>query len=343
MPKDFINHRLTRQVAMDSGDASCSFLMDSRSGDWSAAMIGMLDLDAGKLPPIRPSLEILGTVTARAAAETGLREGTPVLVGGADYPTALLGSGVCRPGLASDVTGTSCIITVIAEQPILNAEICNVATIEGGWGAFVLLETGGDAVRWSRRALHERRLDYAGIMDLAATAPAGSEGLFFLPFLTGERLGKHRNARAQYFGLAAAHGLPHLDRALLEGVAFAGNRALRIMAERAGRRVERVVAASGGAKSPLWLKIKASAYNLPLLVPQEAESGLIGCAAMAAVATGRFSTLQAAVDAHVRYQDEILPDPAWAERYARMQPTFDTLYRQSQGLYDALDTLASDP
>ena len=88
---------------------------------------------------------------------------------------------MCRPGLASDVTGTSCIITAIAELPVLDEAICNVATIEGGWGAFVLLETGGDAVRWARRALHERRLDYGEIMDRASAAPAGSGGVLFLP------------------------------------------------------------------------------------------------------------------------------------------------------------------
>jgi xylulokinase len=340
MPKDFVNYRLTGEVAMDPGDASCSFLMDGRSGDWSPAMIRRLGLDAAKLPPIRPSLAVLGAVTQAAAAETGLRQGTPVLVGGADYPVALLGSGVCRPGLASDVTGTSCIITAIVEQPVVDPEICNVATVDGRWGAFVLLETGGDAVRWARRTLHERRLDYAAIMDLAAEAPAGCDGLFFLPYLTGERLGRHRNARAQYFGLAASHRLAHLDRALLEGVAFAGNRALHIMAKRAGRPVERVIAASGGAKSALWLKIKASVYNVPIAVPQEAESGLVGCAAMAAVATGSAASLEAAVSACVRYGDEILPDPAWCERYARMQPIFDRLYVQSQGLYDTLDELA---
>ncbi|HEX3982228.1 MAG TPA: FGGY family carbohydrate kinase [Acidisoma sp.] len=340
MPKDYINLRLTGERAMDRGDVSCSFLNDCARHDWSPAMTNMLGLDVAKLPAVRDPRAILGAVTKEAAAETGLRAGTPVLVGSADYPAALLGAGVCRPGVASDVTGTSCIMTVIAERPILDPEICNVATVEGGWGAFVLLETGGDAVRWARRALHARALDYAGIMDKAETAPAGCDGLFFLPYLTGERLGAHRNARAQYFGLGAGHGQAHLDRALLEGVAFAGNRALHVMAERAGQQVERVVATSGGAKSPLWLKIKASAYNRPILVPREAESGLIACAAMAATATGRFSSVHAAVDAFVRYEPEIRPDPGWAEKYARMQPIFDRLYRQSQSLYDALDALS---
>src|SRR5262249_35141597 len=126
MPKDYVNLCLTGEIAMDSGDASCSFLMNPASRHWSKAMIERLGLDAGKLPPIREPVEILGTVTAEAARETGLAEGTPVLVGGADYPVAVLGSGACRPGLASDVTGTSCILTLIADRPLIDPAICNV-------------------------------------------------------------------------------------------------------------------------------------------------------------------------------------------------------------------------
>ena len=340
MPKDFINLRLTGEIAMDAGDASCTFLMDPKSRRWSGAMIDLLGVDPAKLPPIREPTDILGAVTKTAARETGLLEGTPVLVGGADYPVALLGSGVCRPGLASDVTGTSCILTLIAGAPLLDPEICNVATIEGHWGGFVLLETGGDAVRWARRAFHEKSLGYDEITRQAASAPAGSDALFFLPYLTGERLGAHRNARAQFFGLGAGHGLAHLHRAVLEGVAFAAARHLRIMERAAGHRLERVIASGGGAKTKLWLKIKASVYGVPIVVPKEPECGVIGCAAMAATATGRFSRLEDAVDAYVRHVDEVTPDPAWASVYERMQPIFDKLYSHSQALYDDLDALS---
>jgi xylulokinase len=340
MPKDYINFRLTGETAMDSGDASCSFLMNPATRQWSATMIDRLGLDAGKLPAIREPLETLGAVTRAAAAETGLRQGTPVLVGGADYPMALYGSGACRKGLASDVTGTSCILTMIADKPLLDPEICNVATIEGNWGPFVLLESGGDAMRWARRALHEKALDYAAITAKAAEAPAGADGLFFMPYLTGERLGAHRNARAQFFGLGAAHGLPHLHRAVLEGVAFAAARHLRIMEKAAGHRIERVIASGGGAKTALWLKIKASIYGIPIVVPREPECGVIGCAALAATATGQFSSLLAAADAYVRTAEEIAPEPRWVERYAAMQPFFDRLYQHSQALYDDLDRLA---
>ena len=339
MPKDYVNFRLTGAMAMDPGDASCSFLMDPETGQWSARMIAELGLDAAKLPPIRSCLDVLGLVTTSAAADTGLRKGTPVLVGGADYPMALYGSGACRTGLASDVTGTSCIITAIADKPVLDPEVCNVATIEGHWGPFVLLETGGDAMRWARRAFFDNAVGYDHLTAEAAKARPGADGLLFMPYLTGERLGRHRNARAQFFGLGAAHGMPELQRAILEGVAFAAARHMRIMEQAIGRPVERVIASGGGAKGALWLKIKASIYGVPIVVPSEAECGLVGCAALAQTALGRHGSLTAAADALVSFAEEVAPDPSWAEHYARMQPIFDRLYRHSQEFYADLDAL----
>lgn len=339
MPKDYINYRLTGEIAMDTGDASCSFLMNPERMDWSPVMIERMGLERRMLPPVRNPLDIIGHVTRTAARDTGLNAGTPVLVGGADYPVALLGSGACRPGLGSDSTGTGAIITVIAEKPLLDPEISNVATIEGNWGPFVLLETGGDGMRWARRAFHDRTVSYNEIVARAATAPAGSNALFFLPFLTGERLGRHRNARAQFFGLGAAHGMEHLHRSILEGIAFAEARHIRIMEEASGKPLERVIAAGGGARTALWLKIKASVFGIPIIVPQEPECGIVGCAAMAATATGRFGRVEEAAERFVKYRDEIPPDPAWAQVYRRMQPVFDKLYHHSQALYDDLDIL----
>jgi xylulokinase len=264
-----------------------------------------------------------------------------VLVGAGDFPLALLGSGVCREGMGSDVTGTSSIVTLVMPRPLLDPEISNVATAEGNWGAFVLLESGGDAVRWARRALHENALSYEALDARAAEAPAGADGLFFLPYLVGERLGAHRNSRAQFFGLSAGHGLSHLHRAVLEGVAFAVARHLRSMEQASGTRLERVVASGGGAKTDLWLRIKASAWGRPVLVPAEAECSVVGAAMLAACATGRFATPDAAAASFVRYDREIAPEPAWEERYRRMQPIFDRLHRDAQGYYDDLDALAA--
>ena len=341
MPKDFINLRLTGERAMDRTEACASFLMNPETGDWSDAMCDMLGLDKTKLLPIRNPLDVLGTVTEPAARETGLMAGTPVLVGCADYPAALLGSGVCRPGVGSEVMGTSSIITAISTRPLLDPSISNVGTVEGNWGAFMLLESGGDAMRWARRAFHEKQLGYSEIVEKAAQAPAGSERLFFVPYLAGERFGDHRNARAQFFGIAAAHGLAHMHRAVLEGVAFAVKRHINIMEDASGQKLERVIASGGGARAKLWMTIKASVYDIPIVVPQEAECGIVGCAAMAATATGRFDTVEAAADAYVSFTDEIRPDPAWAETYRPMQGFFEKLYRHSQALYNDLDRLPS--
>lgn len=339
MPKDYINLRLTGEIAMDRTDGGASFLMDPRTREWSPTMIDRLGLDGRKLAPLRDPLEVLGHVGAQAALETNLRQGTPVLVGAADYPVALLGSGVCQPGIGSEVMGTSAIVTAISDQPLLDPSVCNVGTVDGRWGAFMLLESGGDAMRWARRAFHERQFSYEDIVAKAAEAPVGSERLFFMPYLTGERLGEHRNARGQYFGIGAAHSLAHMHRAVLEGVAFGVKRHINILDRISGAPLERVIASGGGAKTALWMKIKASVYNIPILVPQEPECGLIGCAIMAATATGRFSSVEQGAHAYVSYAEEIAPDPRWADIYAPMQLFFEKLYHHSQSLYDDLERL----
>lgn len=339
MPKDYINLRLTGEMSMDFTEAACSFVMNPSTGAWSSKMCDALGLDVGMLLPIRQPAETLGAVTAEAARETNLRQGVPVLVGCGDYPAALAGSGVVHPGLGSEVMGTSAIVTAIADKPLLDPAISNVGTADGRWGAFMLLDSGGDAMRWARRALHEGGIGYGDIVAKAAEAPAGSDRLFFMPYLSGERFGDHRNIRAQFFGIAAGHGLAHLHRAVLEGVAFGVRRHMKIMEDGSGEKLERLVASGGGAKTELWLKIKASVYGIPILVPEEPECGVIGCAAMAAAAEGRFGSVAEAADAFVRYADEIHPDPEWSDIYRPMQAFFERLYHHSQALYDDLDRL----
>ncbi|WP_175857697.1 FGGY family carbohydrate kinase [Burkholderia anthina] len=341
MPKDYVNFRLTGERACDWSDASMSFMMDPRTRAWSPTMLDALGLDVRKLAPIRAPHDVLGAVTQAAAHATGLRQGTPVLVGAADYPASVLGSGVHEPGLASDITGTSSIITIIADTPMLHPEVSNVATCEGRWGRFMLLDSGGDAMRWARRAFHENALSYTDVARKAAEAPVGAGGLFFLPYLTGERYGTQPNSRAQFFGITARHGLAHLHRATLEGVAFGVRRQMSILQPERGT-IDRLVAASGGAKAALWLDIKASMYRTPVLVPAEVECGVMGCALLAASATGRFATLGDAVRHFVRFEREVQPDARAADTYDRMMPIFERLYLHSQQFYDDLDRLAGE-
>ena len=216
MPKDFVNLRLTGEHAMDRGDASLSFLMDPTTRAWSAELCAALGVDRAKLPPIRDGLDMLGGVTPTAAAATGLREGTPVLVGAADYPAALLGSGVCRPGLASDVTGTSCILTLIAEAPLVDPEVCNVATVEGHWGPFVLLESGGDAMRWARRTFFGGEGGYERLTAGAESAEPGSGGAV-LPAVSLRRAARAPPQRPRAVLRARRRPRPARDAARRDG------------------------------------------------------------------------------------------------------------------------------
>ncbi len=338
MPKDYINFKLTNNRAQDWTEASMSFLMDCSTNDWSDELLSLTGVNRSLLTPILAPSEIVGNLQPSAANSLGLSEGIPVLIGAGDYPMALLGSAVTRPGLASDVTGTSTIITVMHQNPIIRSDVSNIRSVADDWGSLTLLDAGGDAVRWARRAFHENRRSYQEVADLAGRATAGSNGLFFLPYLVGERFGDARNSRAQFFGLTASHGVAELHRAVLEGVAFSVRHKLASVQGEGGR-PDAIVAAGGGAKSDLWLKIKSSMYNVPYLVPEELECGVVGAAVLMSVAVGDNPDIDAAIKKMVRYDRELKPDSELADLYDRMMPTFDQLYENSKSFYADLDAL----
>ena len=336
-PKDYINFKLTGERRTDFCEASCSYMFDVRSRAWSSNILGILGLDPDKLPLLSLASELLGGVTKEASQITGLRAGTPVAVGAGDFPMALLGSGVTRSGMGCDITGTSTLITLLAEEPALDPIISNLQCVLGGWAAFTIVDAGGDAMRWARSVFHDRPYSYNEIVSLAESVPAGSEQLLFLPYLNGERLARKSNSRAQIFGLTSGHSAAHLHRAVMEGVAFAARRNIEVMKSR-GSRFDRMIAAGGGAKSRLWLEIKASIYNCPILIPSEPECGVLGCAMIAGFAAGLFSNLEAVVSQQIRYDSEIVPNPAWSERYEKMRSLFNSLYESSEQFWDRFGT-----
>lgn len=338
MPKDWINLNLTGLAAQDVTEASLSFLMDWRSRDWSSRMIELTGIPARLLPTLRMPSDVLGPLTRAVAEATGLPPGIPVLVGAGDYPMALLGSGALVAGTGSDVTGTSTILTLIQDEPVIAEGISNVLSAAGAWGSFTLLDAGGDAVRWARRALHDNALSYAEVDAAAAGSVPGANRLFFLPYLSGERFGQHRNSRAQFFGLTASHGLSDLHRAVLEGVAFSVRRELDRL-QRGQNRPERIIASSGGARSALWLSIKAAMYRTPYVVAEEPECGVIGAGVLMATATGVADDIATATERMVRLGPEIMPDPAVADRYDAMMPIIERLYESSKAYWDDLDAL----
>ncbi|MEM9224579.1 MAG: FGGY family carbohydrate kinase, partial [Pseudomonadota bacterium] len=293
MSKDFVAYRLSGEVAMDWTEAGPSHLMDPATYDWDAAQVAALGLDGTILPPIRaPSAEV-GRVTRAAAEATGLPEGLPVFVGAGDYPCAVAGSGVVAPGRVSDITGTAYLLTRIAEQPAADPAVMNLPAVDGKWCTFAIIDAAGDAVRWGRALLGDGEASFEETARLAASAPAGAGGVLFLPYLTGERAGDGAAARAAFVGLTASHGSAEAHRAILEGVAFA----MRLAGERlfAGEdRPAKMVAAAGGTRSDIWLRIKASMFNTPIVPVREPECGLLGGAAIVRHGLGDFATLEEA-------------------------------------------------
>src|ERR1700739_1783991 len=250
MPKDYINFKLTGERRFDLSEASSSYLFDIRTGDWSEKVLNMLGLDPAKLPLISQATEVLGAVTKRAAESTGLRAGTPVVVGAGDFPVALLGSGVTSPGTGCDITGTSTVITILSDHPAADPILSNVRAITGGWAAFTILDASGDAMRWARRTFcRQEPHSYEQMTSLAEGVPAGADNLLFLPYLNGERLADQPNSRAQFFGLTSRHTVAHLYRAAMEGVAFASKRNIELMKSR-GYRLDWMGSAGRGRPDP---------------------------------------------------------------------------------------------
>jgi len=175
-----------------------TYLYDVGTNSWSTSIIDLLGLNPNLLPELKSPIDIVGTISKQCSEQTGLLSGTPVAVGAGDFPVTLLGSGVSPLGVGSDSTGTSTLLTLQTEKPVLHPIISNVAGIDQGWSAFTILDGRGDAMRWARRAFHDNELSYDELVKRAGTVAPGSDGLLFLPYLNGERLGPRTNARPNF-------------------------------------------------------------------------------------------------------------------------------------------------
>jgi xylulokinase len=335
MPKDWLNLCLCGEAAMDWTEAGSSFLSDPDGGDWSPASALALGVDPGILPPILPATSVIGRITRRAAEDTGLQAGLPVLVGAGDYPAAILGSGVTHSGEVSDITGTSFLLTCLTAQPLLGPDIMNIATATPGWGAFAVVDAAGDAIRWASRALDRTTRAFEDLSAEAATVAAGAEGLIFLPYLTGERLGQGAGSRGAFLGLSAHHGSAHLHRAVMEGIVLAMREAYRPIATRVGPPAA-IVSAAGGARSHLLLSIKANVFGCPIEVPEESEAGLMGVAALAFAGLGHFGSAAEAAKALIRYKSPTLPHPETQQTYDEMAAAFASIRRIMPDINEAI-------
>jgi xylulokinase len=337
LPKDYIRYRLTGAYAMEVSDASGTALFDVQHRRWSDEMLGALDIPRAWLPEVFESPIPSAKISADAAKETGLVAGTPVVGGGGDQAAQAVGSGIIQTGIISATMGTSGVVFAATDKFLLEPEgrlhaFCHA--VPGQWHLMGVMLSAAGSFRWFRDALGQSeaaqaRETGADVYDLltaqGATAPAGSEGLLFLPYLTGERTPyPDPDARGVFFGITLRHGKAQFVRAVLEGVAYGLRDSLELM-RAMGLNITQVRASGGGAKSVLWRQILADVFGSEIVLLNVTEGAAYGAALLAGVGAGVYTDVNDACAHTIRVTDKIEPS-ANARVYADFYPIYRALY-----------------
>ncbi|MFQ5633590.1 MAG: xylulokinase, partial [bacterium] len=233
LPKDYIRFLLTGEFATEVSDASGTLLFDVANRCWSDEMLNLLEISREWMPPCFESPEITGRLSKKAAQETGLPEGIPVVGGGGDQAAGAVGNGIVEPGIISAVLGTSGVVFAYAEKPEYDPDgglhtFCHA--VPGAWHQMGVTLSAGGSFQWLKNTIFDREAKeaekqkiepYQIMTDMAADVPVGSDCLFFLPYLSGERT-PHADAyaRGAFFGLSLLHNKKHFVRAVMEGVSY---------------------------------------------------------------------------------------------------------------------------
>jgi xylulokinase len=339
LPKDYVRFRLTNERAIDVAEASGTLLLDVANRRWSDAMLDALEIDKSCLPALFESQEICGRVSADGAEATGLREGTPVVAGAGDQAAGAVGMGIVRPGAVSATIGTSGVVFAATDRPALDKRgrvhtFCHA--VPGRWHVMGVTQSAGLSLRWfrdrfgvveaSREKDAEKRDPYDALSEEAATAPPGSDGVLWAPYLMGERT-PHLDprARAALVGLTASHTRAHVVRAIMEGVAFSLRDTLTIFAEM-DVPVETIRLGGGGARSSLWRQIQANIYGRAVEILAAEEGAAYGAALLAGVGSGLWRSVDEACAQAVRVDTSVEPDASAAALMNRSYAAYRALY-----------------
>lgn len=344
LPKDYVRFRLTGELATDASDAAGTLLLDLKKRDWSEEILSALSIPREWLPKVYEGPDITGAVTAEAESLTGIPKGTAVVAGGGDNAASAIGVGVMEEGTGLLSLGTSGVIFVHTEVPRPDPEgaiHCFCHAVPGKYHLMGVVLSAGGALQWYRDRLSSEEVavakrlgkdPYELLTAEAARVPPGAEGLFFLPYLSGERT-PHMDpeARGAWVGLSLAHGRGHLVRAVLEGVAFA-LRDSWVRIQRLGESPPELRAVGGGMRSPLWQEIIAGVLGVPLRRLVVEEGAAYGAALLAGVGAKAFRDVREAVKRAVRLREEREePDPELSSLYAGLYDRYVRLYPALKG------------
>jgi xylulokinase len=339
LPKDYIRYRLTGGRAIDMADASGTLMLDVANRRWSAEILNATNIPIDWLPSLYESPDVCGKLSKQGADATGLKIGTPVVAGAGDQAAGAVGMGIVRAGVVSATIGTSGVVFAATDRPALDPEgrlhtFCHA--IPGRWHVMGVTQAAGLSLRWFRDQFGAGKDDgrdpYERLSDEAAKIPPGSEGLFWAPYLMGERTPHlDPNVRGALIGLSPSHTRAHIVRAIQEGVAFSLKDTFSIFKELQVP-VTKIRLGGGGARSSVWRQIQADVYAHEVELVEAEEGAAYGAAILAGVGARHWSSVDEACDAVVRVASRVAPQ---AEASNAMQQNY-SIYRR---IYPALRSI----
>ncbi len=331
LPKDYVRFRLTGECAIDVAEASGTLLLDVANRRWSSEVARLTNIESEILPTLYESPQVCGRISAQGAEALGLTAGTMVVAGAGDQAAGAVGMGIVEPGAVSATIGTSGVVFAATDRPALDPRgrihtFCHA--IPGRWHVMGVTQAAGLSLRWfADNFTSEKDANrYETLSNEASTAPPGAGGVYWLPYLMGERTPHcDPDARAALVGLTAAHSCAHVIRAIQEGVAFSLKDTFTIFEEMKVP-VSRIRLGGGGARSPLWSQIQADVYHHEVELVEAEEGAAYGAAILAGVGAGAWSTVDEACKAVVRVKCRITPDEQSARILQQSYRTFRQLY-----------------
>jgi len=328
LPKDYVRFRLTGEFATEVSDASGTALFDVVNRHWSYEMIDGLGLDRTTLPKCYESTEVSGKITPRVAEITGLVAGTPVVGGGGDQAASAVGNGIVEPGIVSCTLGTSGVVFAHMDQVAYDPAgrvhtFCHA--VRDKWHVMGVTQGAGLSLQWFRNRLAPGT-EYDALTAEAEQSPAGAQGLFWLPYLMGERT-PHLDATARggWIGLTNSHTRADLIRAVIEGVCYSQRDCLDIVAG-LGVPLNSVRASGGGAKSAFWRQLLADILGKRVVTLETREGSAYGAALLALVGTGEYGSVPDVCRNAIRETESVAPRPVETAYYGRAHGVYKALY-----------------
>lgn len=342
MPKDFIRYKLTGEVNTEVSDAAGTLLFDVKKKEWSKEFIETLGLKDDILPPVIESIDLGGKISETTARLTPLKEGIPVVAGGADNACGAVGSGIIKKGRIMVSIGSSGVVLAQTDQPYADKKgrihLFNHAK-PNSWYMMGVMLSAGISFNWLKDSLFDGHLNYEKLNEKAMDIEIGSEGLIFLPYLYGERT-PHRDADARgvFFGISGRHKQGHFIRSVMEGITFGLKDSLRLIQQQNIKSKEiRVI--GGGAKSKIWQQILADIFGYPISLLNIEEGPAFGAAIIAGIGIGVFKSFKEVSDSIIKVEKRVKPNKENVKRYKEYYEIYKGLYPSLKKEYKKLNIL----